>query len=114
MINCKMPRLFELMKEKKITATALSAATGISSGNISDWKHGKSAPSRAALQKLAQFLDVSIEYLEGATDVRKPMTQDNISEADNKILTLYHQLPPELQEKYMKDLELLSKLSNNQ
>ena len=114
MNNCKMPRIFEIMAEKKITATALSAATGISSGNISDWKSGKSAPSRIALQKVSKALDVSIEYLEGATDIKKPMTQDNISEADNKILTLYHQLPPELQEKYMKDLELLSKLSNNQ
>lgn len=114
MINCKIPRLFELMKEQKITATALSAATAISSGNISDWKSGKCTPSRAALQKLSQFFDVSIEYLEGATDVRKPMTQNNISEVDNKILTMYHQLPPELQEKFRKDLELLSKLSNNQ
>lgn len=114
MNNCKMPRLFEIMAEKKITATKLAAQTGISQGNISDWKSGKSAPSRTALQKVSKVLDVSIEYLEGATDVRKPMTQNNISEVDNKILTMYHQLPPELQEKYMKDLELLLKLSNNQ
>ena len=40
-----IPKLFELMKEKGITAKKLSEDTGISQGNISDWKSGRSKPS---------------------------------------------------------------------
>lgn len=110
----KVPNLFLLMKEQNITQKQLAEKLSISQGNISDWKTGRCKPSYDVLSQLAKMFDTSIDYLEGKTDIRKPMTQDNISEEDNKILTMYHQLPKELQEKYMKDLELLLKLSNTQ
>lgn len=55
--------LFLLMKERNITAKQLSNGTGISQGNISDWKSGKSKPTADALLKLSSFLGVSIDYL---------------------------------------------------
>ena len=44
--------LFLLMKERNITAKQLSDGTGISQGNISDWKSGKTKPKIEALLKL--------------------------------------------------------------
>ena len=38
--------LFLLMKERNITAKQLSDGTGISQGNISDWKSGKTKENR--------------------------------------------------------------------
>ena len=41
---------------------------GISSGNISDWKSGRSFPSAPKLDILANCLDCSVDYLLGRTD----------------------------------------------
>ena len=87
---------------------------GFSSGLFSQWKANAQNPAYSSLEKIANYLNVSVDYLLGKTDIKKPLTQNNHSEEDNSILTMYHQLPEELQEKFRKDLELLSKLSNNQ
>ena len=55
--------LFLLMKERNITAKQLSDGTGISQGNISDWKSGKTKPKIEALLKLSAFFGVSIDFI---------------------------------------------------
>lgn len=96
MENCKIPRLFELMDAKNIKAAQLSAGTGISNGNISDWKTGKSSPSRAALIKISEFFNVSIEYLEGGSDDPNPITEDTLSDDEKRIIELLRKSSPEL------------------
>ena len=59
--------LFSLIEERG-TSAKLSAATGISLGNIGDWKRGKSKPGAEALIKIADYLDCSVDYLLGRTD----------------------------------------------
>ena len=55
----------------------LSNATGISTGNISDWfnlnKNAK--PSAEALVKISKAFDCSVDYLLGLTDVEKVNTE---------------------------------------
>lgn len=62
--------------------TKLSKATGISTGNISDWFNpDKSAqPSADALYKIAEYLECSVDYLMDRTNTRKLHKQlpDNI------------------------------------
>ena len=41
-VTTKIPVLFELMKARGINSTQLSEAIGVSTGNISDWKKGRS------------------------------------------------------------------------
>ena len=50
------------MSERGISAKELSERTGISSGNISDWKSGRSTPKADALIKIASILNVSVNY----------------------------------------------------
>lgn len=59
----KIPRLFQILEERKISHKELSAATGISGGNISDWKSGRSKPSADKLRVLSDYLGVSVDYL---------------------------------------------------
>ena len=66
MVN--LDNLFARIKEQGLNAQRLSKATGISSGNIGDWKRGRSAPSASALFVLADCLDCSIDYLLGRTE----------------------------------------------
>lgn len=66
MVN--LDNFFNLMIDKGITAKKLSEATGISTGNISDWKSGRSLPSAPKLDIIADYLDCSVDYLLGRTD----------------------------------------------
>lgn len=61
----KIPKLFELMNERGITAKKVSIDTGISTGNISDWKSGRSKPSIEKLKLLADYFNVTPAYLMG-------------------------------------------------
>ncbi len=54
--------------EARGASKKLSEATGISTGNISDWRSGKSKPNADALVKIADYLNVSVDYLLGRTD----------------------------------------------
>ena len=38
-------------------------ATGITKSTFSDWKSGRSEPKKEKLQKIADFFDVSLDYL---------------------------------------------------
>ena len=74
--NSKIPRLFELMEERKIKAKDVTAATGITSGTLSDYKSGRSTPSGDRLLALANFFNVSAEYLLGNDEIAiDPLSQ---------------------------------------
>lgn len=66
MVN--LDNFFQRITDRGINASKLSKATGISTGNISDWKNGKSVPSASALIVLADYLECSVDYLLGRTD----------------------------------------------
>lgn len=70
----KIPRLFELMTENGLKGKDLAEIIGVSSGNISDWKNGKSMPNAMVCASIARHFDVSVDYLLGLSDFRKRET----------------------------------------
>lgn len=62
-------KFFELLTKRNISNKELSSAIGVSSGNVSDWKSGKSKPNIDAISNIADYLDCSVDYLLGRTDV---------------------------------------------
>ncbi len=62
-----LTNLYNLLKQRG-KAEGLSRKTGISSGNISDWKSGRSKPGLDSLLKIADYFGCSIDYLVGRTD----------------------------------------------
>lgn len=61
-------RIFKLLEKNHMTAKDLSIAVGLSGGNITDWKTGRSKPSISSLNKIANYFNVSVDYLIGNTD----------------------------------------------
>lgn len=61
-------RIFEIMKEKELTAYRVSKDTGISQASLADWRKGRSKPKIDKLQKLSEYFGVSIHYLTGESD----------------------------------------------
>ena len=65
--------IFEMLcKEKGVKPIHVSRATGISTSTLSSWKTGKYTPKADKLSMIAAYFDVSLEFLQGKTPIRKP------------------------------------------
>ncbi len=58
-------RLRKLREAKRINAKALGELCGLSKNMIGQYEKGEKMPSAKSLMALADFLDVSIDYLLG-------------------------------------------------
>ena len=63
-------RILELMKEHKLNGIELAEKSGVPKNAVSQWKSGKFKPSADAVIKLADFFQVSLDYLYGRTNNR--------------------------------------------
>lgn len=61
-------KLKELRKEKKLTQTELASKLNISQKSYSNWESGKVEPTLDNIIKLANILDVTVDYLLGRSD----------------------------------------------
>lgn len=64
-------RLKDLRKEKGLTQIALQMKTGIEQALLSKFESGERVPPTETLIKLADFFDVSIDYILCRTDKRE-------------------------------------------
>jgi len=69
----------KLRNEKGLTQERLAKKIGLSRGSLSMIEINKREPDNKTLQKLADFFDVSVDYLLGRTNER--LTADKIKEA---------------------------------
>ncbi|MGN0180821.1 MAG: helix-turn-helix domain-containing protein [Candidatus Ornithomonoglobus sp.] len=76
-----LDNLFDLLQQKGISAKKLSEDTGISTGNISDWKSGRSMPTAIKLDTIANYFDCSVDYLLG----REPRQSVTVSNAHDNV-----------------------------
>ncbi len=61
-------RLKELREEKNLTQMQVSKGTGLSQNAIALWENGKRVPNANAVVALADFFEVTADYLLGRTD----------------------------------------------
>lgn len=52
-----------LLDKKGLKNADVARATGISNMTLSDWKRGKTTPKADKIEKIAGFLDVTVDYL---------------------------------------------------
>lgn len=70
-------RLKELRKQAHLTQVELASKLGIVQSSYADWERGKKKPTQENLVKIAQILNVSVDYLVGNSD-EKSDELDNI------------------------------------
>ena len=63
-------RLKELRKEKRLTQQKVADSLNISQPNYRRWESGERRPSVETLLMLADYFDVSIDYLVGRKNER--------------------------------------------
>lgn len=93
----KIKNLFFILKEKHISQKQFAVDLGLSAGNVTDWKNGRSAPSIDKLPIIADYLNVSLDYLFGRPERSEPAAPE-LDPEYQEILDLYQDLTPEQQE----------------
>lgn len=73
-------RLVNLCNDKGTTPTAVVHSLELSSGTVTKWKNG-AVPRDTTLQKIAEYFDVSVDYLLGKTDEAAPATEKKTAPA---------------------------------
>lgn len=61
-------RYLELLEENNCKSADVARETKIHPSTFTDWKKGKSSPKIDKLQKIAEFFNVNVEWLTGASD----------------------------------------------
>ena len=75
-------RIEQLLKEKSIQKKTFLADLNLNINTFSAWRSRGTVPSGATLQKIADYLEVSVDYLLGETEETKK--SPSISDEDIK------------------------------
>lgn len=85
-------RLKSLCDERNIAPTVLARKIGLSANAASKWKKG-ALPESKTLRLIADFFNVSVDYLIGKTDERKAVAANiDINSNINTMINLFKQL----------------------
>lgn len=72
-----MNNLKDLRKGKGLTQTEVARYIGISQNNYSYWENGKVKIDNESIQKLADYFEVSVDYLLGRNEKSSPAQQES-------------------------------------
>ncbi|HBF0928968.1 TPA: helix-turn-helix transcriptional regulator [Clostridioides difficile] len=100
-------RILDLMEKNNITAKQLTSDLEISNSSISDWKRGKGKPSSDAIVKMAEYFNVTTDYLLLGTTCNKT-NNINLTENEQEILSLLHKFNKRNQIKFISKVEDLA------
>ena len=78
-------KILELMKSQNVTAAKLTKETNLPNSAITEWKKGKSKPSLDAIVKIADYFNVSVDYILDRTDMtrmKELRTEKGLSQKD--------------------------------
>jgi transcriptional regulator with XRE-family HTH domain len=99
-----MNRIKNLRLEKNISQNELAKALGLTQQAISAYENGLREPDLETLNKLANYFNVSVDYLLGRTDIRNPSNEITKAVSDDPELAEFWN---ELKDR--EDLKLLFK-----
>ena len=71
-----MNRIKELRKEINMTQSELAKKLNVAQNTISNWENESRDVDNESLVKLSEIFDVSVDYLLGKTDIKKPLPRN--------------------------------------
>ena len=95
-----LDKILSLLTEKGIQQKTFAENIGVTKHTITDWKNGRSKSYMKYIDKIADFFDVSADYLLEKTDDKSPLPKEAINIFDNVDMNafsrqLYEQLTKE-------------------
>lgn len=80
-------RLISLRKEKGLSQYEVADRLGFSRGKLANYEQGTRQPDYDTLTKIAEYYDVSVDYLLGRTDKKNYQEEENLFFFDMEGLT---------------------------
>lgn len=71
-----LDKICKLLSEQGKKQKDLTDYLGISKNSFTDWKSGRVKSYTKHLDKISEFLNVSVDYLLGKTEIKKPPTSN--------------------------------------
>lgn len=101
-------KIKELRKNNKITQEQLGNAIGVSKMAISYFEKGKKSPGRESLEKIADYFNVTTDYLLGRSEDPELSEEENkiVTEEGKNIMALIERLPEDERKKAWEQLEM--------
>lgn len=103
-------RFETILAQKGIKASHVAKATGIPPSTFTDWKKGRSKPKADKIKKIADYLNVSKDWLEGVSD--NPIVQQKKGNIINVLGDVAAGIPIEAVENIIDTEEIPQKLAN--
>ena len=104
----------KLCDEKNISPSRAGLSIGVSKTSVMRWKNNGVIPKLDTLNKLADYFDVSVDYLLGNEQKEKPLAEArDLSDIENEILTIFHSLPEDKKQAFMTVARSLKSPTNN-
>lgn len=104
-----MIRLFELRSEKNLSQRELARIMNISQGTYNNWENSNTQPSIEQLIALANFFEVSVDYLIGRTDDAGTVIQSTEQKNRQEVLKLFNATDKDTQTAILAILKNLQK-----
>lgn len=95
-------RLKSLRKEAGLTQKEIADHFKTSPQSYAQWEKGLRSPSKESLEKLAQFFNVSTDYLLGNSELKKP--EEQLSNVELLFRKTSKNMTPEQKETFQKEL----------
>lgn len=85
-----------LCKENSLASANVLNTLGLSTSMTTNWKNGR-LPGAEILCKLADYFDVTVDYLLGRSKTKKPVeiNEPNLSDSEKLIITALRKHSPE-------------------
>lgn len=100
-----LERILSLIEERGIQQQELSDYLGINKQVITDWKSGKSKSYKKYIGKIAEFFNVTSDYLQGLQIANEATAQNS---TERKVLLLARKaadIPPKERDRIIKTFE---------
>ncbi len=85
-------RIKELREQRRLNQEGLAIKLNLSQSTISAYEVGERIPDVKTLISMADFFQVSLDYLVGLTDVKQTVRKSDLSSDELEHLYLYQQL----------------------
>lgn len=103
-VLCTLDRILELVKKNNINQKDLTDYLGISKNSFTNWKGGLSRSYRQYLPQIAEFFNVSLDYLAG---------KETSAVENDFTYALYDELAHDLSEEQIQQLKQFADFLRN-
>ena len=92
-------KLKELRKKNNLTQVEFAKIFNISNGTVGNWEAGIRQPDHEMLSKIADYYNVSVDYI--LERENSPSPADELNEREKAMLQMFRSYSPELQERFL-------------